>query len=138
GGPIAAKVTGHPQNATYQDTMTDDFGVPRGPNSKFWFGADSAGRDLFVRTMYGARTSLIVGVAASGLAVCIGLIIGLLAGYFGGWIDTLLSRFADVMLAVPQLLIAIGIVAACSVSKTGCLHGLIQPGLGIVIGVIAF
>ena len=136
GGPIAAKVTGHPQNATYQDTMTDDFGVPRGPNSKFWFGADSAGRDLFVRTMYGARTSLIVGVAASGLAVCIGLIIGLLAGYFGGWIDTLLSRFADVMLAVPQLLIAIGIVAACSVSKNGCLGCVIQPGLVIVIVVI--
>jgi len=56
GGPLAASVTGHPQNATY-DNMTDEFGVPKGPNSEFWFGADSAGRDLFVRTMYGARTS---------------------------------------------------------------------------------
>ena len=137
GGPLAAKITGHPQNSTYS-SMTDAFGVPKGPNSAFWFGADSAGRDLFVRTMYGARTSLIVGVAASGLAVAIGLIVGLFAGYFGGWIDTALSRAADVMLAVPQLLIAIGIVAACSTTKQGCLGGLIQPGLGIVIAVITF
>ena len=136
GGPLAAKVTGHPQNNTYQETMTDDFGVPKGPNSKFWFGADSAGRDLFVRTMYGARTSLIVGVVASGFAVLIGLIVGLLAGYLGGIVDTSLSRFADVMLAVPQLLIAVGIVAACSTTVDGCLGGLIQPGIGLVILVI--
>jgi peptide/nickel transport system permease protein len=138
GGPLAAKITGHPENTPYQDTMTDEFGVPKGPNSKFWFGADSAGRDLFVRTMYGARTSLVVGVVASGLAVLIGLIVGLFAGYYGGWIDTGLSRTADVMLAVPQLLLAIGTVAACSTTKNGCLGGLIQPGLGIVIAVIAF
>jgi peptide/nickel transport system permease protein len=138
GGPVAAKVTGHPPNATYSDTMTDEFGVPKGPNSQFWFGADAAGRDLFVRTMYGARTSLIVGVAASGLAVLIGLIVGLVAGYFGGLIDTALSRAADVMLAVPQLLIAIGIVAACSTTKQGCVAGLIQPGVPIVIAVITF
>jgi ABC-type dipeptide/oligopeptide/nickel transport system permease subunit len=136
GGPLAARITGHSQNATYQETMTDDFGVPKGPNSKFWFGADSAGRDLFVRTMYGARTSLIVGVVASGLAVSIGLVLGLISGFLGGMIDTGLSRFSDVMLAVPQLLISIGIVAACSTTKNGCLGGLIQPGLGVVIGVI--
>jgi peptide/nickel transport system permease protein len=136
GGPLAAKITGHPQNSTYQETMTDDFGVPKGPNSKFWFGVDSAGRDLFVRTMYGARTSLIVGVVASGFAVLIGLIVGLLAGYLGGVVDTALSRFADVMLAVPQLLIAVGIVAACSTTVQGCLGGLIQPGIGLVILVI--
>jgi peptide/nickel transport system permease protein len=138
GGPLSARVTGHPENNTYQETMTDDFGVPKGPNSKFWFGVDSAGRDLFVRTMYGARTSLIVGVAASLLAVTIGLLVGLLAGYFGGWVDTSLSRAADVMLAVPQLLIAIGVVAACSTTKQGCAAGLIQPGIPIVIAVITF
>src|SRR5207253_5128813 len=116
----------------------DEFGVPNGPNSKFWFGADPAGRDLFVRTMYGARTSLIVGVAASLLAVFIGLVVGLIAGYFGGWIAMGLSRAADVRLAVPQLLIAIGIVAACSTTKQGCVAGLIQPGVPIVIAVITF
>ena len=137
GGPVAASVTGHGQNATYE-TMTDEFGVPKGPNSHFYFGVDSSGRDLFVRRMYGARTSLVVGVVASAFAVLIGLVVGLLAGYFGGWIDTLLSRTADVMLAVPQLLIAIGIVAACSTTKEGCVAGLVQPGLPIVIAVITF
>ncbi len=76
----------------YQATMENTFGLPRGPNAQFWFGADGSGRDLFVRTMYGARTSLIVGVVASGIAVLIGLVIGLIAGYFRGIVDTALSR----------------------------------------------
>ena len=135
GGPIAASITGHPQNTTYEN-MTDAYGVPLGPNAHFWFGADAAGRDLFVRTMYGARTSLFVGVVASGLAVLIGLIVGLTAGFFGGWVDTLLSRAADVLLAVPQILIAVGIVAACGVTKQGCRGGALTPGLTGVIAVI--
>jgi len=143
GGPIAAKATGHPNTAAYPNRMEDEFGVPLGPNKQFWFGADGAGRDLFVRTLYGARTSLIVGILAAGLAVLIGLIIGLLAGFYGGWIDTGLSRTADVMLALPQLLIAIGIVAACGTTKEGCFGGQLKPGaagfdgLKVVIGVIA-
>ena len=135
GGPIAESVTGHPQNTSY-DEMTDAFGVPKGPNSEFWFGADAAGRDLFVRTMYGARTSLFVGIVASGFAVIIGTVVGLIAGFFGGIADTLLSRSADVLLAVPQILIAVGVVAACSTNKNGCLGGLIQPGITVVIAVI--
>jgi len=136
GGPLAERISGHPQNEPY-GSMTDDFGIPRGPNSEFWFGADGAGRDLFVRTMYGARTSLLVGIVAAGIAVTIGTLLGLLAGFFGSWTDTTFSRGADVMLAVPQLLIAIGIVASCSTTKEGCLNGLIQPGLTLVIFVIA-
>ncbi len=135
GGPLAERISGHPQNEPY-GSMTDEFGIPLGPNSDYWFGADAAGRDLFVRTMYGARTSLLVGVVASGIAVLIGTIIGLVAGFIGGWADTTLSRGADVMLAVPQLLISIGIVAACSTTKQGCAGGLIKPGLSIVIAVI--
>lgn len=138
GGPLAERLTGHPQNTTYTDTMTDSFGIPKGPNSTFWFGADAEGRDLFVRTMYGARTSLIVGLLASGIALLIGLVVGLVAGFYGGWIDTALSRSADVILALPQVLIAVGIVAACSVSINGCVGGLIQPGMTVVIAVIAF
>ena len=135
GGPLASRITGHPENEPYF-SMVDDFGIPKGPNSEFYFGADAAGRDLFVRVMYGARTSLLVGIVASGLAVLIGTTIGILAGYFGGFADTTLSRGADVMLAVPQLLISIGIVAACSTTKEGCAGGLIKPGLSIVIAVI--
>jgi peptide/nickel transport system permease protein len=135
GGPLAQSVTGHPENTSYNQ-MTDAFGVPKGPNSQFWFGADAAGRDLFVRTMYGARTSLFVGIVASGLAVLIGLVVGLAAGFFGGIVDTVLSRAADVLLAVPQILIAVGVVAACSTTKNGCLGGAIQPGITVVIAVI--
>jgi ABC-type dipeptide/oligopeptide/nickel transport system permease subunit len=136
GGALATRITGHAQNEPYTYTMTDEYGIPKGPNSQFYFGADAAGRDLFVRTMYGARTSLLVGIVASGIAVIIGTLVGLLAGFFGGWADTTLSRGADVMLAVPQLLISIGIVAACSTTKEGCAGGLIKPGLSIVIAVI--
>ncbi len=135
GGPLAEQLTGHPQNTTYSQ-MTDAYGVPLGPNSHFWFGADAAGRDLFVRTMYGARTSLFVGIVASGFAVLIGLIVGLTAGFFGGLIDTILSRASDVLLAVPQILIAVGVVAACSTNKNGCVGGLLQPGITVVIAVI--
>jgi peptide/nickel transport system permease protein len=138
GGPLAAWITGHPNTTAYNDTMLDTFGVPRGPNSHFWFGADGAGRDLFVRVMYGARTSLFVGIVASGIAVLVGMIVGMTAGFLGGWVDTMLSRIGDVMLALPTLVISIGIVTACNSSKNGCLHGLIQQGLRVVIIVIAF
>jgi peptide/nickel transport system permease protein len=136
GGPLAAKITGHPNTEQYQSIMQDSFGLPKGPNGNFWFGADGEGRDLFVRTMYGARTSLLVGVVASGIAVVIGLVFGLIAGYFRGFVDTTLSRVGDVMLAMPQLLISIGIVAACNSNKNGCVAGLIQPGVPLVICVI--
>ncbi|MBA3841581.1 MAG: ABC transporter permease [Actinobacteria bacterium] len=134
GGPLAVALTGHSPNEIVGNS-TDDYGVPFGPRGNLWFGADAEGRDLFVRTMYGARISLFVGVVASGLALLIGLVVGLTAGFFGGWIDTLLSRAADVLLAVPQILIAVGIVAACY-SKSGCVGGLLKPGLPVVIAVI--
>jgi ABC-type dipeptide/oligopeptide/nickel transport system permease subunit len=136
GGPIAQWVTGHSNGAAYEGIMENSYGLPKGPNAQFWFGADGAGRDLFVRTIYGARTSLIVGVVASLIAVFIGLVVGLTAGFFRGWIDTLFSRAGDVMLALPSLLISIGIVAACTSTKEGCLSGVIQPGMTLVILVI--
>lgn len=135
GGPLAQWVTGHGPNDIVPNSQ-DQYGVPLGPSSNLWFGADAEGRDLFVRTMYGARISLFVGVVASGIAVFIGLVVGLVAGFFGGVVDTVLSRAADVLLAVPQILIAVGIVAACSTTKQGCLGGLLQPGLPVVIAVI--
>jgi peptide/nickel transport system permease protein len=135
GGPIAQAITGHGPNDIVSGSQ-DQFGVPFGPKSGLWFGTDAEGRDLFVRTMYGARISLFVGVVASGIAVFIGLVVGLTAGFFGGIVDTVLSRAADVLLAVPQILIAVGIVAACSTTKQGCLGGALQPGLPVVITVI--
>lgn len=137
GAPLFAKLTGHGPNALFQTTMMDQFGIPKGPNSHFWFGADVSGRDLFVRIMYGARTSLLVGVVATAFSTVVGVVLGMTAGFFGGKIDTIISRSIDIVLSMPLLLFALGIVAACSTAKEGCFGGLIQPGLPLVIFVIA-
>ena len=135
--PLISKAVGHGPNDLYQREMTDEFGLPLGPNGEFLMGADQAGRDVFVRVIYGARTSLLVALIATGFAVAIGTVLGILAGYFGGKLDTLISRTIDVILSMPILLFAIGIVAACGATATGCLGGLIEPGLSLVIFVIA-
>jgi peptide/nickel transport system permease protein len=136
--PLFAKLTGHGPNELFGDEMlTPDLGLPKGPNAQFWFGGDSVGRDVFVRTMYGARTSLIVAIVATGLAAVIGIALGMVAGYRGGALDTVVSRAADVVLSMPILLFAIGVATVCSISPNGCLGGLLQPGLSLVIGVIA-
>jgi peptide/nickel transport system permease protein len=127
---------GHGPNDVY-DSMTDDFGIPRGPNSHFWFGADGSGRDLFVRVLYGARTSLLVAGIATTISMTVGVTVGVIAGYYRGIVDTIISRLSDVVLALPQLLLAIGIAASCSVSKNGCLGGLVQPGISLVVFVIS-
>jgi ABC-type dipeptide/oligopeptide/nickel transport system permease subunit len=135
--PLVADLVGHGPNQLFRRQMLDEFGLPKGPNSEFWFGADSAGRDVFVRVIYGARISLLVGLLATGIAVFIGVTLGVLAGYRGGKIDTFFSRGSDVVLALPLLLFAIGISTACSSSPQGCFDGLLEPGLRLVVVVIA-
>jgi ABC-type dipeptide/oligopeptide/nickel transport system permease subunit len=126
-----------PNDLTLAREMTDEFGLPRGPNAEYWFGADKAGRDLFVRVLYGARTSLLVALIATSISVAVGVSLGITAGYYGGPIDTFISRTIDIILSLPLLLFAIGISAACSTTKDGCLGGRIKPGLGLVIFIIA-
>jgi len=136
--PLFARLVGHGPNELFQNQMLDPtFGLPKGPNRDFWFGADTVGRDLFVRVIYGARTSLTVAFVATGLASLIGVSLGMIAGYRGGVTDTVISRAADIVLAMPVLLFAIGIATVCSVTAQGCLGGLLQPGLSLVIGTIA-
>jgi peptide/nickel transport system permease protein len=137
--PLFARLTGHGPNDIFQREMTDAFGIPKGPNleNKFYFGADLVGRDLFVRVIYGTRTSLLVAVVATGISVSIGVVMGLIAGFFRGPVDTIISRAIDIILSMPLILFAIGIVAACSTSKEGCLGGLVQPGLSLVIFIIS-
>jgi peptide/nickel transport system permease protein len=83
-----------------------------GPSSEHLFGLDQQGRDLFSRVVYGARYSLLIGVVSVAVGLSIGTIIGAVAGFFGGWIDSVLMRAMDIMLSIPGLLLAIGIVAA--------------------------
>ncbi len=132
--PLIAKVF-HDPNAVHLEQL-DSFGIPLGPNGEFWFGSDTAGRDLLVRVAYGARTSLFIAFFATGMATMIGITLGMLAGFYRGKVDTLISRMIDVVLSLPVLLLALGLVSACGVSKDGCLGGLIKPGLLLVSYVI--
>jgi peptide/nickel transport system permease protein len=135
--PLFKLIVHHGPNDLFGSTMlTKDLGLPKGPNSTFWFGADTVGRDVFLRTIYGLRTSLSVALIATGIASLVGVVLGLIAGFRGGVIDTLLSRLADIVLSMPILLFAIGISTVCSISASGCLGGLLQPGLSLVIGII--
>ena len=82
-----------------------------GPSAEHWFGVDALGRDEFSRVVYGARFSLLIGVVSVTVGVTFGLILGALAGYFGGKTDTGIMRLMDIMLSIPGLLMAIGIAA---------------------------
>jgi ABC-type microcin C transport system permease subunit YejE len=109
--------------------MTDDFGIPKGPNADFWFGADGAGRGPLRpndvrRADLAARRNRRVGAR-----VAIGTTIGLIAGYFGKWADTTLSRGADVMLAHPVPAHLDRHRRGVQYDKEGCLHGLIPARL---------
>jgi peptide/nickel transport system permease protein len=100
-------------------------GAPLPPGGAFLLGTDTLGRDLFSRLLYGARTSLVIGLVANGIAVAIGLLIGIVSGYFRGLVGTILMRFTDLMMAFPALLLAIVLAA------------LLRPSLWIVAMVIA-
>jgi peptide/nickel transport system permease protein len=136
--PVVTSIFGAPGPNTRDTGALDIFGTPTGPSSSHLFGVDQIGRDVFSRTIYGARVSLIVAVTSTGIATVIGIVTGLLAGYYRGWTDTLVSRSVDVLLAIPYLLLATGLATACTLGSAGCLGGLIKPGLGVVIFVIAF
>src|SRR5262245_40196276 len=126
----------HGPNEVHLDRL-DEFGIPTGPQADFPFGLDTAGRDLFVRVAYGARTSLFIAFFATGLATAIGVTLGMLAGFYRGKVDTVISRTIDVVLSLPVLLLALGLVSACGLSANGCLFGLIRPGLLLVSYIIA-
>ncbi len=135
--PLISKWVGHGPNQLFSETLSE-IGLPNeGPGKAFFFGVDTSGRDVFVRTVYGARTSLTVALLATGFAISIGIIMGSLAGFYGKWVDTLISRVIDLVLSLPVLLLSIGIAATCSVTAEGCLNGLIQPGITLVTFIIA-
>ncbi|MEA2266714.1 MAG: peptide/nickel transport system permease protein [Solirubrobacteraceae bacterium] len=135
--PLIVKILGVPGPNVQNSTLSDAFGVPDGPSGAHPFGVDTLGRDVLARTLYGARVSLEVGVLATGIAVFVGIVVGMLAGFYRGWVDTVLSRFIDVFLSFPILLLALGLSSACQLGN-GCLGGLLKPGLGTVVIVIAF
>jgi len=113
-----------PPDQQFFDGLTLE-GAPLPPNERFLLGTDLLGRDLLSRLIYGARTSLVVGILANGVAIFLGATIGLTAGFIRGFPGTVLMRFTDLMMAFPALLLAI------------CLAAIFRPSLWIVAMVIA-
>jgi peptide/nickel transport system permease protein len=135
---VISHVVGHGPNQVFLRQETNAVGLPKGPSGSFLFGADTAGRDEFVRVLYGARTSLTIAFLATGMAVVIGVAVGLAAGFYRGKIDTFLSRVTDVVMTLPILVLALGLVSACGATPKGCLWGILSPGLRMVTLVIGF
>jgi ABC-type dipeptide/oligopeptide/nickel transport system permease subunit len=97
------------------------------PSSQHWLGTDIQGRDIWSRLVYGARVSLTVGLISQGIALSLGVTMGLLAGFYGKWVDEVVMRLADVTLAFPTLLLLIAMVAALQPSE-----GVVFATIGIV------
>lgn len=129
-GAIVIAALGAPWLAPYDPTeqffdgLTLE-GSPLPPDSRFWFGTDTLGRDQFSRIMHGAGTSLLIGVLANGAAVLIGTVLGVTAGYVKGMLGAAIMRFTDLMMAFPALLLGIALAA------------ILKPSLFIVALVIA-
>ena len=121
---FAPFIAPNPPDKQFFDGLTLE-GAPLAPNKTFWLGTDLLGRSLFSRLLFGARTSLIIGIAANGAAIFIGAFLGILAGYAKGFIGTVIMRFTDLMMAFPALLLAIALAA------------IFKPSLWIVALVIA-
>ncbi|HEY7966449.1 MAG TPA: ABC transporter permease [Solirubrobacteraceae bacterium] len=132
--PLVVKILGLPSPYTENFNLTGSFGQPTGPTGAHPFGVDQLGEDIASRVIYGARVSLEVGFVGTGIATLIGVVVGLLAGYYRGWVDTILSRFTDLVLCFPTLLFGIGLASACALN--GCFGGAVRPGVPVIIAVV--
>ncbi|AIQ37269.1 MULTISPECIES: ABC transporter permease [Paenibacillus] len=105
----------------YNYYSNDLMSTNKPPSSEHWFGTDDLGRDIFVRTWYGARISLIVGLAAAAIDLFIGVIYGGIMGYFGGRVDNIMNKFSEILYSIPYLLVVILLLVV------------LEPSLGTII-----
>lgn len=97
--------------APYDPSESHYEAILSAPSAQFWLGTDEIGRDILSRVIYGARVSIQVALVSIALAIVLGSMLGMIAGYFGGWIDHVVMRVMDGMLAFPMLVLALGIIA---------------------------
>lgn len=100
-----------PLIATYDPTAIDLNNIFAAPSAQHFFGTDELGRDVFSRIVYGSRISLFVGFVAVGISLIIGVFLGLIAGYFGGWTDIIIMRIVDIMLCFPAFFLILAVIA---------------------------
>ena len=108
---LAPLIAPHPPNGQYRDAILLPPSWTEGGRGEFLLGTDQVGRDMLSRLLYGARFSLFIGVVVVTIALTGGIVIGLIAGFFRGWVDTVIMRVMDVILAFPSLLLALVLVA---------------------------
>jgi peptide/nickel transport system permease protein/oligopeptide transport system permease protein len=101
----------------------------QGPSTEHWFGTDELGRDILSRVIYGARTSLLTAAGAVAISASIGVSIGLVSGFFGGWRDAVLMRFVDVLLALPSILFAMALIAVLGRSQMAAIFAVGLTGI---------
>ena len=118
-----------PVISPYDPNAQDIAAAIDGPSSSHWLGTDQLGRDIATRLMYGARISLLIGVLAVGIGLLFGVPLGMIAGYYGGWADLAISRFADMMFAFTSILLALTLVAVLGVSLQNVI---IAVGISVV------
>jgi len=110
-----------PQVAPFDPLATSWSAVRKAPSAAHWFGTDEIGRDVLSRVIWGSRASLLAGMVSVSIALVLGVPIGLTAGYVGGWLDALISRMTDAMLACPFLILAIALAAFLGPSLTNAM-----------------
>jgi len=110
-----------PGIAPYDPLATSWTAVRKAPSAAHWFGSDEIGRDVLSRVVWGTRASLLAGVVSVSISLAFGVPVGLLAGYVGGWLDALISRMTDAMLACPFLILAIALAAFLGPSLTNAM-----------------
>jgi peptide/nickel transport system permease protein len=115
-----------PLFAPYNPSLIDIKSILVGPSSSHWLGTDDLGRDVLSRMLWGGRISLEVGFVAVGIATIIGIILGSLAGFYGGWIDSLVMRAVDIMLSIPTIFL---ILAAIAIFEPSIINIMIIIGL---------
>ncbi|NUT39458.1 MAG: ABC transporter permease, partial [Thermoactinospora sp.] len=113
---LAPALAPHDPLRTYAEGLTDQ-GAPVSPGGNFLLGTDPNGRDVLSRLLYGARVSLTIGILANGLATIIGVAVGITAGYFGGLVDTVISRITDVIMSFPILLFCVALITVTGPSQ---------------------